>query len=480
MPKTNRKKILWTVRDFAPPKSLWDRLEEMDMKVLLADPGEDPLEKIQKSSPALWVAQTNGGSADNLAMLDKIRSTCPDLPIVVMSTAPSVEEAVKILKMGIRDYIPKGASEEQIRLSVEGVLGQSLSRKSFSRPKMQGQDDSQEAPIAVDSAMKKILALARKVAGSRTTILIQGESGTGKEVLARYIHRCSNRKEAPFVAVNCSALPETLLESELFGHERGAFTGAVARKKGKFELADGGTLLLDEISEMDISIQAKLLRVLQEREVDRVGGQFPVPVDTRVIATTNRDLESETKKGRFRLDLFYRLNVIPLRLPPLRDRPDDIVPLANHFLERHCSLNGISQKRLTPEGEKFLKERGWPGNVRELENLMERATLLVESDQVGRADLEEILGPGEDESVEFGIDRVLPLKDMEKRMIFRALNDHGGNRTHAARVLGISVRTLRNKLNEYQEELKRSRATEESPQGVKFPTGRASSGRDGT
>jgi len=293
--------------------------------------------------------------------------------------------------------------------------------------------------------------MARRVARGRSTVLISGETGAGKEVMARFIHSNSDRKNNPFVAVNCAALPENLLESELFGHEKGAFTGAIARKKGKFELASGGTLLLDEISEMAVSIQAKLLRVLQEREIDRVGGQGAVPVDTRVIATTNRDLEAETKNGNFRLDLYYRLNVVPIKMPPLRERPDDIAPLAQYFLKKHCAFNNTPLKRISFDAESFLKTRAWSGNVREFENLIERATLLVESEEITASDLESIsnfeLQGREENLIDYNL---VPLKEMERMMIMKALDNHKGNRTHAANVLGISVRTLRNKLHEYE------------------------------
>jgi two-component system response regulator FlrC len=246
-------------------------------------------------------------------------------------------------------------------------------------------------------------------------------------------------------------LPENLLESELFGYERGAFTGALTRKKGKFELAHGGTLLLDEISETALSIQSKLLRVLQEKEIDRLGGQTTIPVDVRMIATTNRDLKEQIQKGCFRSDLFYRLNVIPLSLPPLRKRAEDILPLARFFIEKHSRFNQVSSKILSKEAEEFLLKGEWPGNVRELENLMERATLLAEGEILQVRDLEEtgLPDPGGQETISED-DSANTLRDMEKRMIFQALQDHHGNRTHAARILGISVRTLRNKLHEYQ------------------------------
>ena len=418
---------------------------------MLAEINGDPLERIRKTSPCLWVGRMDGRSEEELNILGNIRSSFHDLPIILLSANPNVDMAVKAIKLGVHDYMPKGASSERLLLTVEGALKHPAGLE-VRRPVSAWEDGGRHNPIAVDPVMLKLIALAKKIARSRTTVLIQGESGTGKEVIARFIHQTSERHQGPFVAVNCAALPETLLESELFGHERGAFTGAVSRKKGKFELANGGTLLLDEISETAVSIQAKLLRVLQEREIDRVGGQFAVPVDARVIATTNRDLEAETREGRFRLDLFYRLNVVPLHLPPLRERVDDIAPLANFFLKTHCSFNQVPVKKLALNAEHFLHQRPWPGNVRELENLMERATLLIDTNSIRREDLEAISMPdAKSDSREAPIKHVLPLKDMEKKMIFRALNDYKGNRTHAAKVLGISVRTLRNKLHEYQD-----------------------------
>jgi two-component system response regulator FlrC len=295
-----------------------------------------------------------------------------------------------------------------------------------------------------------LLKLVRKVAPSRATLLIQGESGTGKELIARQIHALSRRHDMPFVAVNCAALPQHLLESELFGHEKGAFTGAVNRKLGKFELAHRGTLLLDEISEMDLGLQAKLLRVLQESELDRVGGRLPVAIDTRVLATTNRNLEEMVAESAFRQDLYYRLDVVRLVLPPLRERCGDILPLTSYFLKKFINLNNLSQKKLSPAAENVLLGHHWPGNVRELENTLERAVLLAEEEIIHP----EHLFPGEKHAASNlacrGEANDLSLKKMEKRMIQAALDRHGGNRTHAANVLGISVRTLRNKLNEYK------------------------------
>ncbi|NWF54425.1 MAG: sigma 54-interacting transcriptional regulator, partial [Syntrophaceae bacterium] len=289
----------------------------------------------------------------------------------------------------------------------------------------------------------------------KATVLIQGESGTGKELLARLIHEQSQRSQGPFVAVNCASLPETLLESELFGHEKGAFTGALARKIGKFELSHRGTILLDEISEMNPFLQAKILRVLQENEVDRIGGNRPIPIDLRVIATTNRDLEEWVKKGEFREDLYYRLKVIDIVLPPLRERPGDVELLTGYFLKKFAAEYSRPVHSLSDAALTWLKEREWRGNVRELRNVIERAVLISSRNHLEVQDFWEENGNGAEKNEEAeGAEPVsFCLRHMEQRMISRALEKTQGNRTHAAKMLGISIRTLRNKLNEYKKEL---------------------------
>ncbi|MBW2340087.1 MAG: sigma-54-dependent Fis family transcriptional regulator [Deltaproteobacteria bacterium] len=309
------------------------------------------------------------------------------------------------------------------------------------------------AMITENGEMKRLLQQVQEIAHSQASIFIQGESGTGKELFARYIHNYSNRRDRLFVAINCSALPETLLESELFGHEKGSFTGAITRKKGKFELANHGTMLLDEISEMNIQLQAKLLRVLQEREIDRIGGTTPIPVDVRIIATTNTDIEKQIRDGKFREDLYYRLNVIPFHLPPLKDRRDDIPLLARHFVEKYNRLDKRNVKGLTESAIEVLMRMPWRGNVRELENVIERAVLMCSGDFIN----EEDIGSREKmRAVETTGSTFVPsvsLKEMERKVIFHALDQTNGNRTRAADILGISVRTLRNKLNEYREKM---------------------------
>ena len=312
--------------------------------------------------------------------------------------------------------------------------------------------------------MAQVVKLAQQIAPSDASVLITGESGTGKEVLARYVHTRSNRAKTPFISVNCAAIPENLLESELFGHEKGAFTGAVARRIGKFEEATGGTLLLDEISEMDVRLQAKLLRAIQERVIDRVGGTRPVPVDIRIIATSNRNLAEAVREGTFREDLLFRLNVVNLKIPPLRERPADVLELAQYFVKKYADANGVPVRPLSAEARKALALHRWPGNVRELENTMHRAVLLATGDEIG---VDGILTPDGVRLDQVArhrgavahaalaaepVTRALvgrTVADVERDLILETLKHCLGNRTHAANILGISIRTLRNKLNEY-------------------------------
>ncbi len=445
--------ILWTASDIAIPEDIWKRLEDRGFKVLMSDKSMDVNEKIDSLSPRLWVGQINGNSESVLTQLKDIKGKKPLLPVILIALHSNVEDAINAIKLGAFEYLNGKSSSEKLWATLEAALDDYYvpSTPQLNRTKP---ENKKKKLIATHPSMEKLLQMAKKIAPSRSTVLIRGETGVGKEVMARYIHENSDRKDNPFIAVNCAALPENLLESELFGHEKGAFTGAVNRKKGKFELASGGTLLLDEISEMAVSIQAKLLRVLQEREIDRVGGQYTIPVDTRVIATTNRELEDEIKEGNFRSDLYYRLNVVPLLLPPLRERADDIGPLGEFFLEKHCSLNNVPLKKLAPDAISYLKTKEWPGNIREFENLIERSTLLVDSEKISASDLEMIFGPGDQSPPAAGINHsLIPLREMEKKMIMKALDDHKGNRTHAAKILGISVRTLRNKLHEYEDDM---------------------------
>jgi DNA-binding NtrC family response regulator len=364
-----------------------------------------------------------------LEFLQEIRKRGIYVPVIVITGFGTVESAVDAMKLGAADYILKPVSSEALKKIVDRILPVDM------------EDIVSESP-----AMKKITLIIREVAKSDITALLTGDSGTGKEVVAKMIHKYSNRNSKPFVAVNCAAISESLLESELFGHEKGAFTGAVERRSGKFELANGGTLLLDEVSEMAYPLQAKLLRAIQEREIDRVGGKTPVKLDVRIIATTNKDLLAAVKKGTFREDLYYRLNVFPVLIPPLKERPEDIVPLAEFF------LRGLSTKMgkvfsFDDSFRSYLQRREWPGNVRELENYIYRAAVVSPSDVIMPPDDAGIQPPGAPQAAYTSTTG--RMKDVERDLIIRTLRETANNRTRAAEILGVSVRTIRNKLKEY-------------------------------
>ena len=412
-------------------------------------------------------ALRNGKGAD-LAMVDvkqkigefveTLKAERIHIPVVACGIGTDARTAVKAIQDGAKEYIPLPPDADLIAAVLEAVTEES------------------NAMIAGDPVMQAVVKMADKIAPSEATVLITGESGTGKEVMSRYIHRKSKRGSGPFIAVNCAAIPENLLESELFGHEKGAFTGASARRIGKFEEAHGGTLLLDEVSEMHPQLQAKLLRAIQEREITRIGNNDPVKVDVRLVATSNRNLEESVQKGEFREDLYFRLNVVNIRLPGLRERPNDIVVLAQFFADKYAEANGMEKKKISAESQTKLKNYGWRGNIRELENTMHRAILVSMEDELeadaiqiqsrmgespaaapGKApdpagvspqtSAAAVQNPG---AVEGLIGR--KIEDVERQMILNTLDHCLGNRTHAANILGISIRTLRNKLNQYKDE----------------------------
>jgi len=370
------------------------------------------------------------------------------VPIVACGITTDARAAVAAIHAGAKEYIPLPPDPELIAAVLAAVA-----------------NDSRDL-IYRDDAMAKVVKLAQQIAGSDASVMITGESGTGKEVLARYVHTRSNRARKPFISINCAAIPEHLLESELFGHEKGSFTGAIARRIGKFEEATGGTLLLDEVSEMDVRLQSKLLRAIQERVIDRVGGTRPVPVDIRIIATSNRNLTEAVKAGTFREDLLFRLNVVNLKIPALRDRPADVLELAQHFAKKYADANGVPLRPISTEARRVLTTNRWQGNVRELENTMHRAVLMASGDEIGP---DAILSPDGDRlaltrtqpavaHATFAAEQVTralvgrTVADVERDLILETLKHCLGNRTHAANILGISIRTLRNKLNEYADE----------------------------
>ena len=392
-----------------------------------------------------------------IELLDKLQQLHPDLPVIIMTAFGTVEKAVTAMKKGAFDYILKPFKNDEILVTIAKALEH---RRLIlaNRRLNQELDKKYGFPniVGTSRVMEEILALVKRVAQSRATVLVTGESGTGKELIARAIHQCSNRAAKSCISVNCAALTETLLESELFGHERGAFTHAVAMRKGRFELADGGTLFMDEVAEMSQGLQVKLLRVLQEMEFERVGGVRTIKVDVRVVAASNRDLKEEVETGRFREDLFYRLNVVHLHLPPLRQRQEDIPLLAAHFIKKYVQENLRDKTRITPEALKVLIQYAWPGNVRELENVMERAVILCSHNVISPQDLPAELAPAPAES-RLDVDRFIPLNTplpealdaIEEQMIRRALEKSGQVQVRAAELLGITKSLLQYKLKKY-------------------------------
>ena len=376
------------------------------------------------------------------------------VPVVACGVNPDPEKAAAAIRAGAKEFIPLPPEAELIAAVLAAVT------------------DDERPMVTRDPSMEHMLKLVEQVAPSDASILITGESGVGKEVMARFLHKKSRRADRPFISVNCAAIPENLLESELFGHEKGAFTGALARRIGKFEEANGGTLLLDEISEMDVRLQAKLLRAIQEREIDRVGGSKPVKVDIRILATSNRDLAQAVRQGTFREDLLYRLNVVNLRIPALRERPGDILALAEHFAKKYAAANGVPERPISAEARRRLLSHRWPGNVRELENSLHRAVLLsvgpeIDDQSIRLPDGQPLNGaaPASEAAARaaqaagtanFGEANLAAfigqtVAEVEQKLILDTLTHCFGNRTHAATILGISIRTLRNKLKEYSE-----------------------------
>ena len=370
-------------------------------------------------------------------LVESLKSERIVLPVIACGIGADKDAAVRAIKAGAKEYLPLPPDTELISAVFEAISEES------------------DQVIFEDPRTQEVYDLAAQVAPSDASVLILGESGTGKEVMARFLHRRSRRRDKPFIAVNCAAIPETLLESELFGHEKGAFTGAVARRLGKFEEANGGTLLLDEISEMHPQLQAKLLRAIQEKEIDRLGSSSPVKVDVRLLATSNRDMEKAVKEGDFREDLYFRLNVMTIDMPSLRERPGDVPPLARYFVEKYSEANGIDFRPLGDGAIEKLKGHHWRGNVRELENTMHRAVLLARGTEIA-ADAIVLTGAREPKpsAAAEGQGALVgrTVADVERDLIINTLNQCLGNRTHAANILGISIRTLRNKLKLYSQD----------------------------
>jgi two-component system response regulator FlrC len=434
--------ILIVEDDAGLREALLDTLLLGNYDVVAADCAEQALMMLSSQNVDLVVSDIQMGEMSGLTLLKSIKAKYPNMPVLLMTAYATINDAVQAMRDGATDYLSKPFAPE-VLLNLVGRYAPAQKIES-------------RTPIVADPSSLKLLELSRKVAKSEATVMVMGPSGSGKEVLSRYIHDQSPRSDAPFVAINCAAIPENMLEATLFGYEKGAFTGAIQACPGKFEQAQDGTLLLDEITEMDLALQAKLLRVLQEREVERLGGRKNVKLNVRVIATSNRDLRKAVDAGEFREDLYYRLNVFPIEWRPLSERPGDIVPLAEHLVQRHASSQGLGTIRLSAAARNKLSQYSWPGNVRELENVVQRALILCENNEIDAGDLmidEDISAPLEvaPEQVE---DNKLgsELRYQEHQIILDTLVSCNGKRKDVAEKLGISPRTLRYKLARMRED----------------------------
>jgi two-component system response regulator FlrC len=423
--------ILIVDDDYHMRVALSEALIKAGYEVAAAEDGRVAMELLRKSAADLVITDVKMPYINGIDLLGRIKKEQCSLPVIVITAYGTVAHAVNAIKEGAFDYIQKPFDTETLYGVVQRALGL----------------DSGKI-VCSSRAMKEVLLKAKAVAKSDATVLVMGESGVGKELISRYVHESGQRREMAFVAVNCAALPENLLESELFGYEKGAFTGAAARKPGKFELADKGTILLDEVTEMELRLQAKLLRVLQEREVEVIGSKYPKKVDVKVIATTNRNLARLMQDGKFREDLYYRLNVFPIVVPPLRERREDIPELAAHLLKKYARG---TDTRMSAEAMDYLMQRSWKGNVRELENAIARACILSDYTVIKPAYLQDPCDEGEQAAPLTPVDAVGSVRAMEMKLILEALKSMDGNRTKAASVLGITSRTLRNKIKEYRD-----------------------------
>jgi len=428
---------------------LKEALLRQGYKVDTAEDGEEALRKVEEEGYDLVITDVRMPGVDGMTVLESVKRDFADTEVVVITAYGTIRNAVEAMKMGAYDYLTKPFSVEE----VEVVVQRALERKRLISENIRLKRELEKVQglrtlVGQSPAMRKVLEMIEMVAPTKATVLIQGESGTGKELVADAIHRLSPRKNGPFVKVNCAAIPESLVESELFGHEKGAFTHAVKRSRGRFEMADGGTLLLDEIGEITPAVQAKLLRVLQDGTFQRVGGEGTLRVDVRVIATTNRDLWKAVQEGKFREDLYYRLQVVPIYIPPLRERKEDIPLLVQHFLKMYGEREGKEGLTVSEKAMDILMDYDWPGNIRELENAVERAVILAKGKVLKPENF--FVGSMFREREPHG--EATTLAEMERRLILRTLREEGGNRTRTAQRLGISVRTLRNKLRQYREQ----------------------------
>ncbi len=428
-------------------EAIGDTLELAGRAYVAVDGGEAALRVLGEQAFSIVVSDVRMMPMDGIALLKEIRARLPHLPVVLMTAYAEVDKAVDAMRSGACDFLLKPFEPQALLAHIN-------------KYELPAAEDG-GGVVANDPASRELFAVAQRVAQTDATVLLTGESGVGKEVLARFIHRHSARKTGPFVAINCAAIPDSLLEATLFGYEKGAFTGAQQAQAGKFEQAQDGTLLLDEVTEMPLGLQAKLLRVLQEREVERVGGKKPVPLNIRIVATSNRDMAEAVAKGNFREDLYYRLNVFPIAIPALRQRPADIVPIARHFIAEHGGRFGRTGMRLSPAAEAQLRAHTWPGNIRELENVIQRALIMASGQVIEPEALTLSPRSAEAASPSSAAENPAPpeaekradnMKDLEREHILRTLAEVGGSRKKAIERLGISERTLRYKLQQYRDE----------------------------
>jgi len=454
----NKERILVIEDDNLAQESLTEIARSIGYRAEGVCSTEQALSKMDRELPDMVLADLEMPGLNGLQPLKAIQEKCPGLPMIVITSASSMETAVESMSIGVQDFLMKPCSHGALKVTLDKVLRQVRLERENALLRRQASGGEMPDAIAESPLMLTTMRSAARLSQSNGTILITGENGTGKKRVAQYIHRCSQRAEEPFVRVNCAALSKTMLESELFGHERGAFIGAHHQRMGRFELAAGGTLLLDEIGDLSIPVQAKLLRVLQEGEFERVGGQTTLKADVRVITSTNRDLAAEVAQGRFREDLYYRLHVLPIDLAPLRDRPEDLMPLAKNFAEVHARKYGMPLPVFKPECAQLLQAWHWPGNVRELDKVIHQAVILCHEGHICADDL--VLGPPSPSSSHSSAPGTLELHDpavayamadnemsvIERIAILATIHSSGGNKTEAARRLGLTARTLSNKM----------------------------------
>ncbi|MCA9671302.1 MAG: sigma-54-dependent Fis family transcriptional regulator [Myxococcales bacterium] len=433
-------------------------IKKMDHEVLVASGGAEGLALFKKNEVDFVITDLKMDGVDGVEVLRAVHESDPDCPAMIITAFGTVETAVEAMKLGAFDFLQKPFTPEVVRLKVQRALEMRQARRAAQKLASENDYLREESEarfgelVGAAPSMKQVFRVIEKVAPTDSSVFVSGESGTGKELVARAIHQRSQRKDGPFIKVNCGALTDTLLESELFGHEKGAFTGAVKRRLGRFELADGGTLFLDEVGDVSPALQTKLLRVLQEQEFERVGGESTISVNVRVLSATNKDLQAEVREGRFREDLYYRLHIVPLRIPPLRERREDIPLLAHHFVDKLAPRTNPSIERIEDDALGRLMAYHWPGNVRELENAIEQALVFADGASIAVGALPEFLRGGSDDTLSIPKGQMsLPeiLEDLERQLILKAFKDADGVKTETARKLGIKTSALYYKLDKY-------------------------------